>query len=321
MVEAFALTRRFAGFTAVDGVSFAARPGEILGVLGPNGAGKTTTLRMLCGFLAPTSGRARVDGLDVVADSLAVRRRIGYLPENNPLYPEMRVVEYLRFRAGLKGVPGRRVDAVVDGVVGRCGLSGVVRQTIGTLSKGYRQRVGLADAIAGDPKVLVLDEPTSGLDPNQVQDVRALVRSLREAHTVLFSSHQLHEVEQVCDRVLIFRQGRVIAQDTTDNLRAQAARGATVTVELAAAEAGRLPALLEGLCRETGREALDDGWLRLTLEAGGGAGGGDPRVALFERAATAGLVLRELTRRRLSLEEVFQELTTTAVPAGTEDRP
>ncbi len=324
MVEAHALTRRFGTLAAVSGASFEARRGEILGVLGPNGAGKTTTLRMLCGFLPPTSGTARVCGLDVAEQPVEARRQIGYLPETNPLYPEMRVREYLLFRGGLKGVPRARRRRRVDEVVGLCGLGEVAGRTIGTLSKGFRQRVGLADALVANPPVLVLDEPTSALDPLQVQDVRGLVRSLAGAHTILFSSHQLHEVEQVCDRVVIFRQGRVIAQDTAENLRRGMARGATCTVELREADAARAAELAEGLARVVRVEALDGGWARLTLEAQD-----DPREALFRRAAELGLVLRELTRRQLTLEEVFQELAAgpapgTGAPAGApqaEERP
>ncbi len=312
MVEAHALTRRFGPLTAVSGASFEARRGEILGVLGPNGAGKTTTLRMLCGFLPPTSGTARVCGLDVGEQPVEARRQIGYLPENNPLYPEMRVREYLLFRGGLKGVPGARRRGRVDEVVGMCGLGEVAGRTIGTLSKGFRQRVGLADALVANPPVLVLDEPTNALDPLQVHEVRGLVRSLAGAHTILFSSHQLHEVEQVCDRVVIFRQGRVIAQDTTENLRRGMARGATCTVELRAADAERVADFAHDLARVLRTEALDDGWVRLTLEAPD-----DPREALFRRAAELRLVLRELTRRQLTLDEVFQELA--AGPAGGND--
>jgi ABC-2 type transport system ATP-binding protein len=311
MIVAQLLTRRFGAQTAVSGASFEARPGEILGVLGPNGAGKTTTLRMLCGYLAPTSGTASVFGRDIVRDSLEVRRQIGYLPENNPLYPEMRVHEYLRFRAGLKGVARARRTARVAEVVAQCGLPEVAGQTIGTLSKGYRQRVGLADALVANPPVLVLDEPTSGLDPNQVQDLRALVRSLAGEHTVLFSSHQLHEVEQVSDRVVIFRQGRVIAEDRVEQLRVAAHRGATCTVEIRDADRAHLPELTDGLARVVQVEDLEDGWSRAVLDARA-----DPREALFVRAAAAGIVLRELTRRQLSLEEVFRELTRGEDPAA-----
>ncbi len=311
MIEVESLTKRFADVVAVRDASFTARRGETLGVLGPNGAGKTTTLRILCGYLPPTAGTARLDGWDVVAHSLEVRRRIGYLPENNPLHPEMRVVEYLRFRAGLKGAPKRQSAARLEQVIRQCGLTDVTRQTIGTLSKGYRQRVGLADALLTEPPVVVLDEPTAGLDPNQVLEVRELVRSLHGAHTILFSSHQLHEVEQLCDRLVIFRKGRIIAEDTPVNLRQRVGGGGAVTVELPAASQDRLPDLADGLAAVAAVQVLDDGWIRAGLEADD-----DPRAGLFERAAAAGVTLRELTRRQLSLEEVFAELTT----AGEEDK-
>lgn len=316
MIHIAALTKRFNELVAVRDVSFNVRRGEILGVLGPNGAGKTTTIRILCGYLPPTSGTAKVEGLDVSTHSREIRRKIGYLPENNPLYPEMRVVEYLLFRAGIKAVSRRQRSSQLEKVIALCGLGEVRRQTIGTLSKGFRQRVGLADALIADPPLLILDEPTSGLDPRQVMEVRQLVRGLAGRHTVLFSSHQLHEVEQVAERVVIFRQGQVIAEDTTENLRQRTRRGTAVTVELPQEQEACLPELTAELCRTVGVERLDDGWLRVLLEAEA-----DPREALFTRAQAQRIVLRELTRRRLSLEEVFQELTTAKAPESGAPAP
>ncbi|MBP7149165.1 MAG: ATP-binding cassette domain-containing protein [Acidobacteria bacterium] len=307
MIEVDSLLKTFGETLAVDRVSFAAQPGEILGVLGPNGAGKTTTLRILCGYLAPTAGTARVQGLDVVERSLDVRRRIGYLPENFPLYPEMKVGEYLRFRAALKGIPRRRRAAEVARVLGLCGLEAVSHRTIGTLSKGYRQRVALADALAGEPPVLVLDEPTTGLDPNQAYDIRQLIRSFRGGHTILLSSHILSEVEQICDRVVIFRRGKVIAEDTPAALSGRVRAGETVSVEFAAGEREALLARLPAGVTVAAVEDLGDGWCRASLEAPA-----DPRAAIFRAAADAGLTLRELSRRTLSLEEIFHELTTQA---------
>ena len=305
MIEIEGLSKSFASVRAVNDVGFRARKGEILGILGPNGAGKTTTLRILCGYIMPDAGRARVGNKDVVSESLAVRRMIGYLPENVPLYPEMRVREYLRFRGGIKGVPRRRQGARSEAVAGQCGISSVLDQTIGTLSKGYRQRVGLADALIAEPPVLVLDEPTVGLDPNQVLELRELIRELEGNHTILLSSHILSEVEQVCDRVVIFRQGKVIAEDSTETLRQGSSATARITIELPLSSREQLPALTESLAHVESTEELDDGWLRALLSAPG-----DPREEIFRRAAGKQLTLRELTRRQLSLEEVFHDLTT-----------
>lgn len=307
MIEVAGLVKKFGDIAAVSGVTFSAGAGEILGVLGPNGAGKTTTLRILCGYLPPTAGTVRVGGVDVRRDSLAVRRLIGYLPENVPLYPEMRVDEYLLFRAGLKGVPGRRRKESLGQVLPLCGLQDASRRIIGTLSRGYRQRVGLADALLAAPPVLVLDEPTAGLDPNQALDMRRLVRNLAGRHTVLFSSHLLNEVEQVCDRVVIFRRGRLLAEGSPAELQEQVAAGRTVSVEFPAENLQEGRGLLERLAAVQALETLEDGWIRATL-----APAADIRAEIFRAAAAQGLVLRELSRRTLSLEEIFHELTTAA---------
>lgn len=305
MIEIEGLSKSFASVQAVRDVGFRARNGEILGILGPNGAGKTTTLRILCGYIMPEAGRASVAGKDVVSESLAVRRLIGYLPENVPLYPEMRAREYLRFRAGIKAVPRRRRGARIQAVADQCGISNVLDRTIGTLSKGYRQRVGLADALIAEPPVLVLDEPTVGLDPNQVVELRELIRELEGDHTILLSSHILSEVEQVCDRVVIFRQGSVIAEDSTDALRRGSSAAARITIELPLSAREQLTALTDSLAHVEHSEELDDGWLRVLLSASG-----DPREEIFRRAARQQVTLRELTRRQLSLEEIFHDLTT-----------
>jgi ABC-2 type transport system ATP-binding protein len=209
VIEVEALSRRYGSRFAVNDVSFRVEPGEIVGFLGPNGAGKTTTLRMLTGYLAPTSGDIRIDGIDAVADSLRARERLGYMPEGVPLYPEMRVHEYLRHRGALKKVP-KLADAV-DRSLELAGVTDARTRILGQLSKGYRQRVGLAEALIADPPILILDEPTSGLDPNQVRQFRELVRSFGGNKTVLLSTHILSEVEAVCDRVIIIREGRKVA--------------------------------------------------------------------------------------------------------------
>jgi ABC-2 type transport system ATP-binding protein len=213
------LTKFYGDYPAVRNVSFDVPRGQVVGFLGPNGAGKTTTLRILAGFLNATSGRAVIDGYDVFWQPVEVRRRIGYVPENCPLYSEMRVTEYLRFRAGIKGLHGREAKQRVTYVLSRCWLEDVRRQLIGTLSKGYRQRVGLADSLLADPPVLILDEPTSGLDPAQIRETRKLIKELGEEHTLLFSTHILSEVEMTCERVLIINRGQLAADGAVSELR------------------------------------------------------------------------------------------------------
>lgn len=215
MIEVKNLTKVYPGIIAVNDISFRVEKGEIVGFLGPNGAGKTTTMRILAGFMPPTNGSVNVAGFDVVRKSLAVRQRVGYLPENNPLYTEMRVGEYLKFRATIKKVPSYNRKGAVDEALARCGLTNVARRIIGQLSKGYRQRVGLADAIVHNPEIIILDEPTIGLDPNQIRDVRALIKELGEKRTVILSTHILSEVELMCKRFLIINKGKIVAEETS----------------------------------------------------------------------------------------------------------
>jgi ABC-2 type transport system ATP-binding protein len=221
MIHVSHLTKYYGDYVAVRDVSFEVAQGQVVGFLGPNGAGKSTTMRILAGYLTATSGRATIAGLDVFWDPVAVRRKIGYLPENCPLYPEMRVREYLMYRAGIKGLHGSAARAAVGRVVERCWLTDVQRQLVGTLSKGYRQRVGLADAILHDPPVLILDEPTAGLDPTQIRETRELIRDLGRQHTVLLSTHILPEVEMTCDQAIIINRGRVVDAGPLDQLRPQ----------------------------------------------------------------------------------------------------
>ena len=305
LVEARELTRYYGGFAAVDRVSFTVDRGEIVGLLGPNGAGKTTTMRMLTCFLPPSSGTALVAGYDVWENPLEVRRRIGYMPENNPLYGEMRVSEYLRLRADLKGVPRalrrRRIEECVD----LCGIREIRRQIIRTLSKGYRQRVGLADSLLGDPDVLILDEPTIGLDPNQVRQARGTIQSLSERRTVLLSTHILQEVEAICKRVLIIDRGRIVADDTVENLSRNGLRGAVVAELKGEAEKIRTALLALGGVESAQVERIE-GWNRFTVTAPRGA---DVREAIAALAARNNWPLRELTLSRTSLEEVFRRVT------------
>ncbi len=309
VIEVSKLTRRFGRVTAVDNLSFTVGPREIVGFLGPNGAGKSTTMRILAGYLPATSGTARVVGYDVFHESLEVRRRIGYMPENNPLPTDMRVREYLKFRARLKGLHGALCRERVDLVQELCGLREVSRHLIATLSKGYRQRVGLADALIHDPPLLILDEPTIGLDPNQIRALRQLIKELAQRRSVLLSSHILPEVEMTCTRVLIMHRGRVRAAGTTADLQGALSDGNQVVAEIRAPETE----LRE--CWETMPEiasfnlAPSSGdYYRCALTP---ANGVDLRERVYEEARNRGWRLRELTFTRHSLEDIFVHLTRT----------
>jgi ABC-2 type transport system ATP-binding protein len=307
MIQVANLTKRYAGRTAVDDISFTVARGEIVGLLGPNGAGKSTTMRVLSGFMPASSGTVRVAGLDVFHDSDAVRRKIGYMPENNPLYPEMRVHEYLKFRARIKGLDGRRARERVSTVMEQCSLTEVSRRIIGQLSKGYKQRVGLADALVHEPELIILDEPTIGLDPQQIRSVRALIKSLAGQHTVMISTHILPEVEMMCGRVLIMLGGRVLASDTPENLQRRMAGGSQVIAEIAAPEA-RLRAAWEQLAEieHVDMTPADGEFFRCALTPRNGE---DLRSTIFSLARERGWILRELTRSQHSLEEVYVQVT------------
>src|SRR5216110_1469152 len=237
MIKVEGLTKRYARTLAVDDISFEVEKGQIVGFLGPNGAGKTTTMRVLTCFLPPTSGTANVAGYDVIEQPMEVKKRIGYLPESPPVYPEMEVCEYLDFVGRLKGIPSADIDKRVDEVMGRCAVGDVRTKLIGKLSKGYRQRVGLAQAIIHNPDVLILDEPTAGLDPKQVNETRDLIRSLAGDHTIILSTHILPEVEQTREQVVIINKGRLVATDSVRNLQARARGAESVVLEVAARNA------------------------------------------------------------------------------------
>ena len=305
MIEAQNLTRQFGSFTAVSDVSFAIPEGEIVGMLGPNGAGKTTTIRMITGFLPPNSGRVTLGGRDLFGDDVGVRREIGYLPENVALYPELRVDEYLTWRGRLEGMDRAAIRRRLPEVLDRCLLGEVRRQIIGTLSKGYRQRVGLAGAILHDPKVLVLDEPTVGLDPKQIIAIRELIRELGERHTLLLSTHILPEVELLCQRVLIIDRGRIVAEGSPESLRERWTGAPGVEIEFAEAAAGQHEALA-GLAGVATVDGSEEG-RRFTLSCLAGA---DPRAEIFRLAVARGWTLVELAPTRASLEDVFVRLTT-----------
>ena len=317
MIAVENLTKKYAGVTAVDNLSFNVARGEICGFLGPNGAGKSTTMKILSCFMPATSGRVTVAGLDVFTQSEDVRKRIGYMPENNPLYPEMRVVEYLNYRAALKGVATSKRKARVDEVLERCSLTDVRRRIVGQLSKGYRQRVGLADSLVHDPDLLILDEPPIGLDPNQIRQVRQLIKDLGKRHTILLSTHILPEVEMTCNRVIIINKGRIVASDTPENLTKLLEGGGTVRVELRGDRAAieRELAALPGV-KNIAVEQADSDFLRATVYA---PPRNDVRVHIFEKAVENGWKVRELSRVRQTLEDVFVSITRVETPVKAEE--
>ena len=306
MIKVEGVTKKYPARLAVDDVSFEVASGEIVGFLGPNGAGKTTTMRMLTGYLPMNSGRIEVAGYDVATHPQEVRRRIGYLPESCPLYPEMRVDEYLRFRAELKGVKALARKAKINEVKEQCGLTEVGKRIIGQLSKGYRQRVGLADSLVHDPDLLILDEPTVGLDPYQIRQVRELIKSLAEKHTILLCTHILPEVEAICERILIINEGRIVAADTEENLHKKLHACTVIEMEVLA-DLNAASATVGGMGGVEVRTArnLDGGWVWLELEADSS----DLREELFNLAVTEGWALRELTEQEHSLEDTFVQIT------------
>lgn len=312
MIEVRHLTKRYGDRVAVRDLSFDVARGEVVGFLGPNGAGKSTTLRMLTGFLEPSEGEIKVDGIDARKQPIEVKRRIGYMPEAVPLYLEMRVSEYLRYRAELKGVPRRDIAKNVDRALGLASVADVKQRIIGQLSKGYRQRVGIADALVADPPLLILDEPTAGLDPNQIRQVRDLVRELSREKTVLLSTHILPEVEAICGRVLIIDRGRLVSSGRPEDLRTAGEGVAALTLE-ARADGARLVTLLAGVEAVRGAPQLtpvgQDGVVRVRVETSASE---LDRVAerVFRTVADAGIDLRELRRADTSLEDVFARLTT-----------
>jgi ABC-2 type transport system ATP-binding protein len=306
MIVARDLSRRFGKVIAVDSINFRIAAGRVVGLLGPNGAGKTTTIRMLTGFLPPTAGSVDLNGMSVSANPRAVRRQLGYLPENAPVYAEMPVTSYLKFRAGLYRVPRARRSAAIDRVIEECSLAEVKRRPVGQLSKGYRQRVGLAAALLHEPAVLVLDEPTSGLDPAQIREVRGLIRRLAGRHTILLSTHILPEAELTCDEIIMMARGRVQAQGTIDELRETAARErARYVVETDLADAGTKIRALAAV--ERGEETCTEGgWRRLVVTPKPGAD--DLRELLARTVIRAGGALRELRRESPTLEQLFVQL-------------
>ncbi len=303
MIEVKNLVKHYGGKKAVDGITFTVNDNEVVGFLGPNGAGKSTVMNMLTGYISMTSGEIKINGIDILENPIEAKRRIGYLPEQPPIYPEMTAAEYLGFVAELKGV--KDIRAEIKNIAGKTGLSKVLQRRTGNLSKGYKQRVGLAAALAGDPKTLILDEPTVGLDPNQIIEIRELIRSLGRDHTVILSSHILSEISAVCDRVLIINNGKIAAEDSPENLARQES-GNRMKRMIIRVDGGdeAVKAVLDGF----------DGVTYTKLDSEGGyaldaAADKDISKRLFFAFAKAGLAILEQREAELSLEDVFIELT------------
>ncbi len=326
MIEVQNLTKRYDTKTAIANVTFSVGQGEVLGFLGPNGAGKTTTMRAITGYLPATEGRITVDDFDVFEEPLQARRLIGYLPEHPPLYLEMTVAGYLRFVAKIKGVPRRELNDEIARVMDKVNILDVEDRIIGRLSKGYRQRVGLAQALLKDPPILILDEPTIGLDPKQIHEVRELIKEWSGRHTVILSTHILPEVEQVCSRVVIIDKGRIVAVDTPANLVSQLKGTERIVVEVAGPEEevlsglGAVPGVLKA-----DRLNTQNGRMRIEVESDMGE---DLRPSLAKMIVQSGWGLFEMQSSRMSLEDVFLKLTTddeesseAAGEAGFEDEP
>ena len=313
MLEVEHLTRRYGPITAVDDISFQTRSGEILGFLGPNGAGKTTTMRMITGYLPPTSGEVRIEGAGLRRNPLAAKRKIGYLPELPPLYPELTVKDYLNFVARLRQVPARERQAAVERALDRCSLADVGGRVIGRLSKGYRQRVGIAQAILHNPRLLIFDEPTAGLDPRQILETRQLIRGLAGDHTVILSTHILSEAANTCQRVIIINRGKLVAVDSPENLTRRVKQADTLMITLrgpgAAAQAAI--ALLPGVSKA---ELISEheGVARLRVERKDMT----TREAIARVLVEGGYGLLELREIELTLEEIFLSLTGSARPAA-----
>ena len=306
------LVKMYGDTAAINDISFDVKTGEILGFLGPNGAGKTTTMKIITCYMPPTSGTVAVDGMDTAEQSLEVRKKIGYLPEMNPLYLDMNVLDYLEYSAQLHGLRGGAVQHRIKEMVHDCGLEDVRHKDIGEMSKGYRQRVGLAQSMIHDPEVLILDEPTSGLDPNQIAEIRALIKQLGRAKTVILSTHILSEVQATCDRVLIIHEGKIVANGSPAQLQQDFQGADTITIELKTGAQDPLGAIapkLKGVGSVSGVTLLANGDGLSTFEIHAEKGN-DIRESLFRMAVAEGWIVLEMHRRVTSLEEVFHKLTT-----------
>jgi ABC-2 type transport system ATP-binding protein len=311
MINASGISKYYGDFAAVSDISFSIRDGEITGLLGPNGAGKTTTLRMLTGYLKPDTGTILMGDIRSEDDPLAVKKLIGYLPESAPLYPDMIVLDYLTFIAGIRGVESQER---IDEIASLCGINEVMHKNVGELSKGYKQRVGLAQAMIHDPAILILDEPTSGLDPNQIIEIRNLIKEIGRKKTVILSTHILSEVEATCDRVIIISKGKIVADDRTENLQKAAVSGREISLEIDGADFQTIKTALQQLSG-IASVTLKSEEPRVTLTAVC-AGTADPRPEIFKLAVSSGWILYGLSQEQQSLENVFREVTTGAHTTG-----
>jgi ABC-2 type transport system ATP-binding protein len=306
------LVKMYGDTAAIDDISFDVKTGEILGFLGPNGAGKTTTMKIITCYMPPSSGSVEVDGMNTAEQSLEVRKKIGYLPEMNPLYLDMNVLDYLEYSAQLHGLRGAEVQHRIKEMVHVCGLEDVRHKDIGEMSKGYRQRVGLAQSMIHDPEVLILDEPTSGLDPNQIAEIRTLIKQLGRAKTVILSTHILSEVQATCDRVLIIHEGKIVANGSPAQLQQEFQGADTITMEIKAVAAdpqAEIAPRLKTVAYVNGVTLMSQSEGRSTFEIHADRGN-DIREALFRTAVSEGWIVLEMHRRVTSLEEVFHKLTT-----------
>jgi ABC-2 type transport system ATP-binding protein len=301
------LVKKYGGQRAVDRISFEVKTGEIVGFLGPNGAGKTTTMRMITGFIGPTEGTVKVGGLDIADHMDEVKRKIGYLPENNPLYQDMPVIDYLEYVAGIQGIPREDRMAKVAEMIRITGLNPEKHKKISELSKGFKQRVGLAQAMIHDPDILILDEPTSGLDPNQIVEIRKLIRELGRHKTVILSTHILSEVEATCDRILIINRGKIVADGTSDLLRKQASGEELLLVRIEDGDPNEVFREIEALASVQQAAFVDGDQLKYEIQCKQGA---DTARAIFQLCVKKKWIITEMTPYETKLEDVFRELTT-----------
>lgn len=312
MIEVQELSKHFGAKRAVDDVSFTVEKGEILGFLGPNGAGKSTTMRMITGFIPPTAGRVRIGGADVSDAPLAARKKIGYLPENAPVYPDMTVQGYLEFCAEVRGFAGGERQRRVAATIEKCFLHKVTYQTVNTLSKGYKQRVCFAQSILHDPEYLILDEPTDGLDPNQKHEVRQMIKTMAAEKAIIFSTHILDEVDAVCTRAIIIADGKIVADDTPGGLRARSPLAGALTLTLAPTAADQAAEALKGLSAVESVNIVSDSEAQLQLRLFPRSGGALKVDALLAEAAAQGLTVKGITTEQGRLDEVFRTITTPA---------
>jgi len=299
------LTKKYGEQKAVNDISFEIKTGEVVGFLGPNGAGKSTTMKIITCFMAPSSGDVRLDDLSIHSDPEGIKKKIGYLPENNPLYLDMPIVDYLRFTAEIQGVPKDKIPSRISDMIDRCGLDREKHKNINELSKGYRQRVGLAQAMIHDPEVLVLDEPTTGLDPNQIVEIRNLIKDLGKEKTVILSSHILSEVEATCDRILIINRGRIVADGTSDTLRSQSQGQELLKINIEA-DPAKVESAVRGLASVEKVTGIDGkaGWFNVQSKPDASS-----RKEIFDLCVQNKWYLMEMTGLETRLEDVFQKLT------------